>query len=901
MIKKLYQFGMYSLFVLVTMLFGTVGTAMAKECIDCHAGINAKGTDIAGQMRSQSHHVQGAKLTGRHCYACHWEATSDGKIDKRYHDGRHSKGKINLVIWADGVRPTKYEQNITAVTFSSAAIGTKSEREEVTKVSKHCISCHNDGNNDTKSFDGDNNTPRQYAWDRQSVASRYSQKGVTIWGKYSTAFTNKKNRITKAFSAHGNAAANQGGWSSTEGYDGDMPLTRGGINAKNVECFDCHNSHGSKVSGSTSSYKTFDGTFNGGILKETTSGKGGYKTTYKPSTNFDAKSKNPYNAGAGLCFDCHESEKAGSTPWGFKSTFGSTQPIMGYKDTLRFDSGVKGSTSRFTNRHSRSDVASSHLKSGSLLNYSTDGTINGLCTPCHDPHGVSQALGDKMRYAVPMLKGTWLTSPYREDGPPAGVNAKDGVVTARKTDYNNTNRDNGANFGKGESSAPRSGDFNTTNRSAGANFGKGDSSAPRSSDYNNTNRDNGANFGKGESSAPRTGDFNTTNRSAGANFGKGDSSAPRSSDYNSTNRDNGANFGKGESSAPRTGDYNTTNRSAGANFGKGDSSAPRGSDYNNTNRDNGANFGKGESSAPRSGDFNTTNRSAGANFGKGDSSAPRGSDYNNTNRDNGANFGKGESSAPRSGDFNTTNRSAGANFGKGDSSAPRSSDYNNTNRYNGANFGKGDSSAPRSGDFNTTNRTAGANFGKGDSASPRKNSDFNAPIREENSNFGKMVGGAPREPMKGMKYSVDRNTFGGDNRITENDETFAGLCMKCHTKGNFAGNSQTALIHRAVKGWGENKEHSFPCSKCHQSHNSGLPRLMQTNCFLEGPSGLRENSGLAWIPYKNIKDEGAAQSAAKSADSSKNKIVGCHVKQFGKSGTTAPKKQDGQWKELTPW
>jgi len=43
-------------------------------------------------------------------------------------------------------------------------------------------------------------------------------------------------------------------------------------------------------------------------------------------------------------------------------------------------------------------------------------------------------------------------------------------------------------------------------------------------------------------------------------------------------------------------------------------------------------------------------------------------------------------------------------------------------------------------------------------------------------------------------------------------------------------------IHRAVKGWGwvegeDEREHSFTCSKCHQPHASGLPRLMKTNCL----------------------------------------------------------------------
>lgn len=46
------------------------------------------------------------------------------------------------------------------------------------------------------------------------------------------------------------------------------------------------------------------------------------------------------------------------------------------------------------------------------------GSINGLCTPCHDPHGISPSLGADQAYGVPLLKGTWLTSPYKEDVAP---------------------------------------------------------------------------------------------------------------------------------------------------------------------------------------------------------------------------------------------------------------------------------------------------------------------------------------------------------------------------------------------------------------------------------------------------------------------------------------------------
>jgi len=600
-----------------SLLFG--GTAAAKECLDCHS-------DIAGQFSTGSHHVQGVKISPGQCYSCHWEAGADGQVDQRYH--QQDVSRIDLVVWDETSRPQEYRPGSTAVVFSAPSMGTAGERAAVGRITSHCLGCHSERNNATTPF-GDGKTPSQYAWDGQSIEARYANQQTAVWGKYSTHATNKKSRVVKALSAHGNASANRGGWSTSGGYDSDMPVTRGGAGAKNIECYDCHNSHGSAISGITSSYRSADGGFSGGILKQTTAGKGGYKTDYKPAANSDSSSANPYNPGAGLCFDCHETASAGSTPWGYSSTFGASEPIIGYKDTLRFGPGVKGSTSRFNDRQIRSTIASSHLKGGRFLNHSAHGEIRGLCTPCHDPHGVSPTLGGKMPYAVPLLKGTWLTSPYREDGPP---------------------------------------------------------------------------------------------------------------------------------SAQQTG------------------------------------------GGPKS-----------------DAAGNRGIAW-------------------------------------------------------------------EKGDFSFTNR-------------------------EMNANFGISGGGAPREPMSraGMKYNVDRNTFGATGRIAENDDRFAGLCLTCHKKENLTGDNKTGRIHRTVKGWGNNKEHAFPCAKCHQSHNSGLPRLMQTNCFEVGPPGLRESSGLAWTPEKKEGKKGGDKGEAQKASSSKGKksakveIVGCHVRQFGGNPAKQGGGGGGQWNEKSSW
>jgi hypothetical protein len=81
---------------------------------------------------------------------------------------------------------------------------------------------------------------------------------------------------------------------------------------------------------------------------------------------------------------------------------------------------------------------------------------------------------------------------------------------------------------------------------------------------------------------------------------------------------------------------------------------------------------------------------------------------------------------------------------------------------------------------------------------------------------------------------------------------------------------------------------------------------MQTNCFEQGPSGLRESSGVPWLPYKKVEDKSQSQdgqkSVALSGASSKNKVVGCHVRQFGKATAASHKEQVGsQWKEVNSW
>jgi nitrate reductase cytochrome c-type subunit len=271
----------------------------------------------------------------------------------------------------------------TATSFTATEIGDldpvdggnpSNERKEVGNVTRMCLGCHNEQNNDTQPFNiveplqGDCKTPNQYAWDGTSIGERYSQTGTTTWGKYETVPDAAPKDIQKAFSAHGNAVNNGGGWDDATGQDGTIPNSRAG--SENVQCFDCHSSHGSRTTGITSSYATFNGTFNGANLKETQAGKGGYQYTYKARANPDPDAVNPYNAGAAQCFDCHQTESArtmlfpGSySPWGYVDTFGadSGKGVVGYRDTSYFGQGVKPSIARFAYRASRATILGGHL------------------------------------------------------------------------------------------------------------------------------------------------------------------------------------------------------------------------------------------------------------------------------------------------------------------------------------------------------------------------------------------------------------------------------------------------------------------------------------------------------------------------------------------------------------
>lgn len=392
-----------------------------------------------------SHHVQlTSNIAKTACYACHWEADATGSTT-----AYHKDGKVNLAIYSS-TRPTVYTLNVTAVAYSSGRTNANT-RSEVAKINNHCLGCHSSTSPSFQPF-GDGNTPRQYSWEAnptsvggfgaaRSIASKYTQTGTTPWSKTSGNFTNAKSGQTKALAGHGNASANQRGWAAIpenlqdSAVVANYPNTSGSVN---VLCYDCHNAHGSgtgtaTTNAVTSSYSSATGKYKGGLLKNTTAGYGGFVNTYRSYSGGNSAQKNVYTALSALCFDCHNNASSGAftstgytTPWGYQGTFGSSAAIFGFNDAPYFgkNGATFGKTVAYPWLASHSANMGGHFGASTPLQFAPSRTINGMCTKCHDPHGVTPALGTNQQFAVPMLKNTFITSPYKMDT--AGTSAKYG-------------------------------------------------------------------------------------------------------------------------------------------------------------------------------------------------------------------------------------------------------------------------------------------------------------------------------------------------------------------------------------------------------------------------------------------------------------------------------------------
>jgi hypothetical protein len=188
---------------------------------------------------------------------------------------------------------------------------------------------------------------------------------------------------------------------------------------------DCHNAHGSPVSFTWWKDGAPVTIVTGGNPKTDPVNTG---ATYKP----EAEDTGIYSANADFCWDCHyDNDQSNAVPNKLGDYGNYSQKVGMYRENASTSGrGVPGRWITGNDYFGSIDIASGRPFVSDHFKMTTASTLNTLvndwtvddvspmgCSACHDPHGVSSNQGNK-QVMVPALKGTWITSPYKEDRPP---------------------------------------------------------------------------------------------------------------------------------------------------------------------------------------------------------------------------------------------------------------------------------------------------------------------------------------------------------------------------------------------------------------------------------------------------------------------------------------------------
>jgi nitrate reductase cytochrome c-type subunit len=443
-------------------------------CVGCHDGaqgsspVRRQVTGAAGQFLSATHHVTGtaayldntADGAGMNidCSKCHWEGylTGDtilsgrtpakqGDTNPAFHwadDGNNATAKfVQARVWSGTTAPIAYSN--TAGTGSAIEWRNATTYDPVVNainLNRHCLGCHSASIVAATPF-SDGRSPRVRSWDGIDIGTKYLRNGAanTVNAhSYDNTTYNVVPRLNKALSPHFDLQNNRRGVATTGAWVSDDAATLSNTATGTVACFDCHNSHGSPVVGTATlplvSYAN-NATLNagltnanvGGLLKATTAGVSGYTTTYMPVDNTTWN----WGKGSAMCFDCHVGSTMGGTPPKTYTAYGRTaaQIVAGYYDPVDWRNGASAGQGVWDNRRwsgsfafKTNNIVVTHFKNDAVIRpLQTVPTtqLNGLCSRCHDPHGVTTnttKVADA-NYGVPALKGQWMTSPYLEDRP----------------------------------------------------------------------------------------------------------------------------------------------------------------------------------------------------------------------------------------------------------------------------------------------------------------------------------------------------------------------------------------------------------------------------------------------------------------------------------------------------
>jgi hypothetical protein len=287
---------------------------------------------------------------------------------------------VVLKVW--DANATAGSANFTTVTYTAATAAT---------ANAFCLSCH-DADTTKITFTGNATEPANIAGRWNTLASN-----TTNYSKYDGSTYNTVPQITKAYNPHRfpitNIAKTAPGGEQMTSLP--APWSRSIANDNAVACLDCHPAHGSSLASGTNAVMGTGGKMlfdnNGTITTE-----------------------------EGLCWACHTK---GMDYYGDGTGANDRWKGNWLGRVLYKQGGFR--SSHFYSSKSASWNLSGTTPSGFSGSPSETGTPSGTrttvyCSTCHNPHGV--ATGDSnAAYRVPILRGTWLSAPYKEDRAPGSV------------------------------------------------------------------------------------------------------------------------------------------------------------------------------------------------------------------------------------------------------------------------------------------------------------------------------------------------------------------------------------------------------------------------------------------------------------------------------------------------
>jgi hypothetical protein len=366
------------------------GGSPGAPCQGCHAQTQSNGSgnyrnvslDYAGSNAKHAG-TWGSSLVNADCENCHY--AEHGGLPK---------------LWIDAGtnHPAVPVENTHYFTFDKTT-------DDPHDVNQLCLSCHDGSYASLGAQDSDWQTASKFdsGGTALSMSSMWSNATTTMYSKYDPSTYNVTPQIEKAYSPH-RYPDNNAAKASTHSY----------TNTIHLGCIECHPSHGSSLK----SGNTGTGAFAGGYNTDT--GASGGKMLAAENLNnetgnrYDGVGNPTYTSEEQLCWGCHpdgmdyrgdDSDTASSDLAEWQGTWNNS--------THTVKTGGFRSSHFYPNRANMANSWTS-TPSGDRTNIS--------CSTCHDPHGVDTS-GNFPSYMVPILRGSWLTSPYLEDSPPEGYQA----------------------------------------------------------------------------------------------------------------------------------------------------------------------------------------------------------------------------------------------------------------------------------------------------------------------------------------------------------------------------------------------------------------------------------------------------------------------------------------------